>query len=154
MGISSIHGGTAGNVMPERVDLLGTMRTLHESTRTEVKERIVRIASHTAEAHGCTATVAFRDGYPVTVNDEALTELASRQLSRAVGSANTRTMPAPVMGAEDFSYYGQRVPACFYVLGTGIDGAPVHPLHSPHFDFNDDAIAAGVLAMCTLALGA
>jgi amidohydrolase len=152
VGISSIHGGTAGNVMPERVDLLGTMRTLRESTRTEVKERIERVATNTALAHGCTATVAFRDGYPVTVNDEALTGLAGRQLARAIGSANTRTMPAPVMGAEDFSYYGQRVPACYIVLGTCREGAPVHPLHSPHFDFNDDAIATGVMAMCAMAL--
>jgi amidohydrolase len=152
VGISSIHGGTAGNVMPERVNLLGTMRTLRESTRTEVKERIERIAAHTAEAHGCTALVAFRDGYPVTVNDEALTELASRQLSRAIGSANTHTMPAPVMGAEDFSYFGQCVPACYIVLGTRREDAPVHPLHSPHFDFNDEALATGVMAMCAMAL--
>ncbi|MBM4051970.1 MAG: amidohydrolase [Planctomycetes bacterium] len=152
VGISSVHGGTAGNVIPERVDLLGTMRTLCESTRTAVKERIERVATNTALAHGCTATVAFRDGYPVTVNDKALTEIAGRQLARAVGTANTRTMPAPVMGAEDFSYYGQRVPACYIVLGTGREGAPVHPLHSPHFDFNDEAIATGVMAMCAMAL--
>jgi amidohydrolase len=152
VGISSVHGGTAGNVMPERVDLLGTMRTLRESTRAEVKERIERVAANAAIAHGCTATVTFRDGYPVTVNDEALTAVAARQLARAVGSANTHTMPAPVMGAEDFSYYGQRVPACYIVLGTRREGAAVHPLHSPHFDFNDDAIATGVMAMCAMAL--
>lgn len=152
VGISSIHGGIAGNVMPERVDLLGTMRTLRESTREQVKQRIEHVATNTALAHGCTATVAFRDGYPVTVNDEALTTVAARQLSRALGADNTRTMPAPVMGAEDFSYYGQRVPACYIVLGTQRDGAPIHPLHSPHFDFNDDAIATGVMAMCAMAL--
>ncbi|MBM4110725.1 MAG: amidohydrolase [Phycisphaerae bacterium] len=152
VGISSIHGGTAGNVMPGHVDLLGTMRTLRESTRAEVKERIERVAMNTALAHGCTATVAFRDGYPPTVNDEALTDLTRRQLASAVGVENTRLMPSPVMGAEDFSYYGQRVPACYIVLGTGRDGAPVHPLHSPKFDFNDDAIATGVMAMCAMAL--
>jgi amidohydrolase len=154
VGISAIHGGHAGNVIPDRVELVGTLRTLNDATRDALKDRIALIALRTAEAHGCTAEAAFRDGYPVTRNDGALTATVRERLTQSHGQDWVHEFPAPVMGAEDFSYYGQRVPACFYVLGTGIDGAPVHPLHSPHFDFNDDAIAAGVLAMCTLALGA
>jgi len=150
--ISAIHGGTACNVMPARVELLGTLRTLQETTRTELRERIEHVVTNTAIAHGCTATVDILDGYPVTMNDEALTAVAARQLASAVGSANTHTMPAPAMGAEDFSFYGQRVPACFIVLGTRREGETVYPLHSPHFDFNDDAIATGVMAMCAMAL--
>jgi metal-dependent amidase/aminoacylase/carboxypeptidase family protein len=69
------------------------------------------------------------------------------------GRERVEEFPAPVMGAEDFSYYGQRVPACFFVLGTKVADAPLHPLHSPKFDFNDQALETGVLSMCAIALG-
>ncbi len=154
VGISAVHGGTAGNVIPDSVELLGTMRALSGTTRNDLRERIERVAHHVALAHDCSAAVAFRDGYPVTVNDASLADHTRTVLERAHGGDRVRHFPAPVMGAEDFSYYGQRVPACFFVLGLAVPGKPVHPLHSPQFDFNDQAIAAGVLSMCALALSA
>ncbi len=150
--ICVIRGGEIGNVIPDQVALVGTMRALTEPMRAALQERITAVGSLTAKAYGCTADVSFSSGYPVTRNDPALTASVRSQLTAVHGSECVEEFPAPVMGAEDFSYYGQRVPACFFVLGTGRADAPLHPLHSPRFDFNDEAIGTGVLSMCSVAL--
>jgi amidohydrolase len=151
--ICVIRGGDIGNVLPDRVDLVGTMRALTPSMRDALKVRISDVAKLTAQAHGCTADVSFAEGYPVTQNDPSLTASVREQLTTVHGRERVEEFPAPVMGAEDFSYYGQRVPACFFVLGTKVADAPLHPLHSPKFDFNDQALETGVLSMCAIALG-
>jgi len=151
--ICVIRGGQIGNVIPDSVDLVGTMRALTATMRGALQERIAAVASLTAQAYGCSADVSFAAGYPVTVNDPALTASVREHLADVHGDCRVEEFPAPVMGAEDFSYYGQRVPACFFVLGTGVADKPLYPLHSPRFDFNDAAIETGVLSMCSVALG-
>jgi amidohydrolase len=151
--ITTLSGGNAFNVIPERVDLAGTLRCLRGETRRRMQRRIEEIAKAVAAAHRCEATVRIDDGYPVTSNDPALVARFEEVARAVLGADAVATLPAPIMGAEDFSFYGERIPACFFALGLeGDPAAPMPPLHSPRFDFNDEALPVGLAAMCGLAL--
>jgi len=153
--VGRIRGGTANNVIPGEVELDGTTRALTDATRALARQRLFDLAEHTARAHGCEAEVQWHEGYPVTRNDAALTDRFFDVARRALGDDRVRLTPSPTMGGEDFSYYGQRICACFFLLGIvpeGHDPALVPQLHQPDFDFNDDAIPLGIELMCRLAL--
>ncbi|GJM18704.1 MAG: hippurate hydrolase [Phycisphaeraceae bacterium] len=153
--IGSIHGGSANNVIPASVTLVGTVRTLSAETRELAKREVFRIAEQTASAHGTRARVDWESGYPVTSNDPAEAARVCAIASDAVGPERVTTDFEPSMGGEDFSYYGQHVPACFYLVGLcppGADPDSVPQLHQATFDFNDDAIGVGVEMMVRLAL--
>jgi amidohydrolase len=153
--VGRISGGTANNIIPGEVELDGTTRALTDATRALAKQRVFDLAEHAARAYGCEAEVQWHEGYPVTRNDAALTNRFFDIARRAIGDQRVRLTPTPTMGGEDFSYYGQRVPACFFLLGIvpeGHDPALVPQLHQPDFDFNDDALPIGVELMCRLAL--
>ncbi len=153
--IGSIHGGSANNVIPREVQLIGTVRTLDAQVRETAKRELFRAVERTAEAHGCTARIDWHEGYPVTHNDPAETERVAAIARDVVGAPNVRTDQEPSMGGEDFSYYGQHVPACFYLLGlcpAGEDPAAQPQLHQAEFDFNDGAIGTGVEMMVRLAI--
>lgn len=150
--IASVHGGLAHNVIPEVVDLRGTLRTLREDTRTLAQERIKAIVEHTARAYGATAEIEFGMSYPVTVNDAEAAD-RFRGIAAGIDGITLGDDVQPTMGAEDFSFYGAETKACFYWLGLLPEGQSNYPnLHAPEFDFNDDAIAVGVEAMSALAL--
>jgi len=153
--VGKIAGGSATNVIPETVELVGTMRTLRGETRVVAKDRLFAIAESVAAAHGCKAEVEYHEGYPVTHNDDALTEHFFGIARDTLGAERVELTPEPQMGGEDFSYYGRHVPACFFLLGLlpeGGDPTRTPMLHQPEFDFNDDAIATGVEIFCRLAL--
>lgn len=152
--IGRIEGGTVDNIIPDAVELEGTTRALLPEVRATLEERVRVIAQGTARAHGCEADIDWTHGYPVTRNDEATTDRAIATLRSVFGGERVGIVDRPVMGGEDFSYYGKHVPACFFFLGTKPQdaGEPL-ALHTATFDFNDDAIAMGVEAFCTLALG-
>jgi amidohydrolase len=154
--IGAIHAGTtANNVIPETAHLIGTVRTLRDETRALAKKRVFEIVEHTAKAMGCTAEIDWEEGYPVTRNDPKLTDHLLAVARNAFGEDRVAIVQDPTMGGEDFSFYGQHVPACFFLLGLcpeGADPATVPQLHQPTFDFNDDAIPVGVEMMCRLAL--
>lgn len=150
--IAEFHAGTAHNVIADSARLDGTMRTLNDATRNKTETRIRQIAESTAEAYGATATVEFVAGYPVTVNNPIATDRFKRTIAETFGEG-LRPDVLPVMGAEDFSFYGQHVPACFFWLGLLPEGQDRYPnLHTPGFDFNDEALPVGIKAMCSLAL--
>jgi len=95
----------------------------------------------------------MEEGYPVTHNDPLLTQRFFRVARETVGAARVREVPTPTMGGEDFSYYGQHAPACFFILGVRPPGRQTYPsLHQPEYDFNDDALATGIELMCALAV--
>ena len=154
--IGAIHAGTtANNVIPETAHLIGTVRTLRDDTRILAKKRVFEIVEHAAKAMGCTAEIDWEEGYPVTRNDPDLTDHVLATARQAFGDERIAMVQDPTMGGEDFSFYGQHVPACFYLIGLcpeGADPATVPQLHQPTFDFNDDAIPVGVEMMCRLAL--
>jgi amidohydrolase len=151
--ITQFNGGTAHNVIPDEVKLVGTMRYLEKETGVMAKERFTEIVTSIATAHGCTATVDLRDGYPVTRNDPQAVDQFFTIAKKTIPSEQVEIFEKPVMGGEDFSYYCQEVPSCFFALGLLPDGQTEMPaLHQPTFDFNDDAIRNGIALFCSLAL--
>jgi amidohydrolase len=153
--IATVSGGTARNIIPERVMFAGTMRTLVPETRVLGKRRFYEIAEGVAGAMGCRAEIAWEEGYPVTFNDEKATAKFFRIAEGALGTERVRPVPHPSLGGEDFSYYGQHVPACFFILGVKPAHVDKYPsLHQPEYDFNDDALETGMEMMCRLVLDA
>ena len=150
--VARFEGGTVNNVIPETVELEGTIRALDEETRTLAREQFFSIVESTARAHGCVAEIDYQPGYPVTRNDDALASHWFGVMRPAFGE-QARLVPEPFMGGEDFSYYGKKVPGCFFLLGVCPEGeADTAKLHESHFDFNDDALPIGIEAMVRLAI--
>ncbi|MEQ9096346.1 MAG: amidohydrolase [Phycisphaerales bacterium] len=152
--VGQFEAGTANNIIPESARLVGTIRALNDETRSLLGERFRAVAESTAAAHGCTAEIDWQPGYPVTSNDPVCAEHVLSVARRVLGDECVEVVPEASMGGEDFSYYGQAVPACFFLLGLAPPGADVDALpllHQPGFDFNDDALPIGVRMMCELA---
>lgn len=149
--IGQIDGGTARNVIPERVTLAGTLRTMSASARDIGREAVRQIAVQTAAAHGAQADVRITPAYPVLVNDPALAAYVADTARDELGADALREVPLS-LGGEDFAYYGERIPITLWRLGVAPPGVQSPPLHSPRFDFADDAIATGVRLHCALAL--
>jgi amidohydrolase len=150
--LGAINGGTTYNVIPPRVALKGTVRTFSEETRATLESRIRRIAEHTCAAANATAHLDWHPSYPVTANDPVEAAFVTRTLSATFGADRVVEI-SPVMGSEDFSYFAQRVPACFVFLGAGND-AHAFPNHHPAFDIDEGAMASGISAHVAIALAA
>ena len=153
--ITSIAGGDSYNVIPSEVVLCGTVRTLLPVTRETTKEQFFKVVGGISVAMGCRAEIEWKEGYPVTYNNPAVTGRFLRIAEETAGKDRTLTVEKPVMGGEDFSYYCQHVPACFFLLGMlppGADPKTAPQLHQSTFNFNDDAIPLGVELMLKLAL--
>jgi hippurate hydrolase len=150
--IGAINGGTTYNVIPPRVALKGTVRTFTDATRDTMEARVQRIAEHTCAAANATCSLQWHPSYPVTVNDPAEAAFVTATLAAEFGAARVQETP-PIMGSEDFSYFAQVVPACFYFLGAG-DATHQFPNHHPAFDIDENAMAAGIAAHVAVALAA
>ncbi len=150
--VTAFLAGEAYNVIPDRAELRGTTRAFSDQVHALLHTRIHEVAGQVAAAHGCTATVSFRPATPVTVNDAAAFARFERVATQALGADRVRDFGDPVMGAEDFSFYGRSARACFFALGLDDPQRPCAPLHDPTFDFHDQAIATGVETMVHLAL--
>ena len=154
LSVCTVHGGEGRNVIPGSVELGGTVRALHDATADHVLRRMAEIAEQTAAALGCEAQVRIDRGYPVTRNDPDAMAYALDAARRAVGKQRVNIMERPEMIAEDFAYYGRETPSCFALLGVRPGGRDAYPsLHTPRYDFNDDAIEPGVRLMCEVAVG-
>jgi amidohydrolase len=152
--IGSIHGGVRSNIIPEQVEMLGTIRSLSKQQEKYQIDRIKTIVTKTAEAAGATATVEapYSSHYPVTFNNEALTAKMLPSLQKAAGTNNVSTIPAK-MGAEDFSFFGEKVPAFFFNLGgmpkgQDRDKTPSH--HTPDFFIDESGMQTGIKAFLYL----
>lgn len=139
----SIQGGASANVIPERVRLRGTIRTLSESAAGRVEERIRQIAFGLSEASGATIQSQFRRGTDAVVNDPDVTRTCVRAAGEVVGPENLNEIPLPSMGGEDFSGYLKLAPGCLLRLGVAAADGPVPFLHSPHFDIDERALLIG-----------
>ncbi|WP_139974095.1 MULTISPECIES: M20 aminoacylase family protein [Brucella/Ochrobactrum group] len=144
--ITTIQGGDAFNVIPQKIRLTGTVRTLREEVRDHIEEKLTRAVQGIADAFGAKATLDYQRSYPVTVNHERETELAA-VAAEAVAGANrvTRDMPA-TLGGEDFAFMLNEVPGAMINIGNG----PSANLHHPKYDFNDDVIVWGCSYWTTL----
>jgi amidohydrolase len=152
--VASIHGGLAHNVIPEQVQLTGTLRSLKAEVAQEARARIETIVAQIAAAFGASGAVHWdKISYPVTANERIATEHVGRIAASLLGEPNVDLQEPPVMGGEDFSFYGHHIPACFYWLGLRRSPDENYPgVHHPRFDFNDDALPVGVELMASLAL--
>lgn len=151
--IGRIQGGTASNILPESVEMEGTIRTFDRDIRDELIMRVKRTATEIAAAAGAKAEVQIDSYAPVVYNDPALTRRMEPTLRRAAGD-RLRDMPL-VMGAEDFAHYQKTIPGFFYFLGvkpSGHSGKISADLHSPTFLMNEDALKTGVRTMAMMAL--
>jgi len=151
--IGAIHGGTIHNVIPRSCRMLGTVRAFSADVRAAMPERIERVLRSCCDAVGAKYAFEYLWRYPVTSNDADQTAYARALATHLVGPE--RVLDADrLMGAEDFSFYAQRVPACFYMLGVQGGPATAHPHHSSFFDIDESALPTGVAMMTALALDA
>ncbi len=152
--VGAINGGIRSNIIPDSVVMIGTIRTFDPVQRTEIFARMKRTAEQIAMSSGATAAFEVDSGYPVTVNDTALTNQMLPTLRWAAGAAGAGIRPL-VTGAEDFSYFQEKVPGVFIMLGvTPKDKDPrtVAANHSPYFFADEAALPNGVRAMAGLAV--
>lgn len=149
--VGAINGGLRSNIIPDSVEMIGTLRTFDADTRTQIHERVTRTAQQIAASAGASAEVEISLGYPVTSNDPGLTRAMQPTLQRVVGD---KLIESPLItGAEDFSYYANEVPGMFFFLGIAADDPDmVYPNHSPYFYADESALPVGVQAMTALAL--
>ena len=138
--VTKFHGGDAYNVIPEQVELAGTVRTLKKEVAALARERIHAICDGIGKANGATVTVQYAANYPVTVNHPAETVFAADVAAVIAGENQVHRAMQPLMGGEDFSYMLEARPGAFIFIGNG-DTAN---LHHPAYDFNDDAIPHGM----------
>jgi amidohydrolase len=149
--VGSIHGGTRRNVLPDEVVLEGTVRSFSPVTRSRLKETFLRRVAGIAGSAGVTAEVDYREGYPPVVNDPGSTDRVADALRRALGPDRVVELPEPVMGAEDFARYLERVRGTFLFLGTGRPGEPVVPKHSARFSPDERALVTGSVTLAAAA---
>ncbi len=151
--VGTIHGGTSPNVIPDSVDLVGTIRTYGEQTRMQVKSDIRTTAEKIAESAHATAEVTITEMYITTVNNDQLAQRMRLLLERVSGR---RVPVSPLQGAsEDFAFYAQATPGLFVFLGVtppDQDPATAAPNHSPNFFVDEGALVVGVRAMSSMAL--
>ncbi|SDQ00761.1 carboxypeptidase Ss1. Metallo peptidase. MEROPS family M20D [Mucilaginibacter sp. OK268] len=154
--IGAIKAGNRSNIIPESAEMLGTLRSFTLADEKLLIERVKQIATKTAEAQGATAEVKipYSNHYPVTFNDVKLTEKMLPSLQHTAGTENVLLRP-PVTGAEDFSFYQEKVPGLFFFLGGMPKGqdplkAPSH--HTPDFFIDESGFTLGVKALCNLTL--
>lgn len=151
--VGSFHAGTAGNILPKTAEIQGTMRTLSPETRARAKEDFRQIVTGVSAAMGVQAQIDMRDGYAATVNDEAMTRLVRDSAAGILGSENVNTLPAPPLTLEDFCYFCQKAPGCYYRIGIGNPGNACNfPLHNPRFAVDPKALPYGTALYAQIAL--
>jgi amidohydrolase len=153
--VGAIKGGVRNNIIPDQVEMIGTFRTFDPKVRQQIIDGITRTAKDIASSSGASAEVEVAaDANPVTFNDVKLTERMLPSLERAAGPGNVLEIPF-VTGAEDFSYFGQRVPSLFFFVGItppGRDAAKAPSNHSPKFYIDESGLELGVRAMLGVAV--
>ena len=147
--VTQFHGGDAYNIIPDTVELRGTLRSFREDVRQNIAQSVEAIAKGIAAAHGATAEFTFVPGYPPTVNHADETDLAARAASSVAGDGRVARKVSPSMGSEDFAFMLQQVPGSYIWVGNG-PGEGGCTLHNPHYDFNDEVIPVGASYWATL----
>ena len=151
--VGMIKGGVRENIIPDSVEMRGTIRTFDEAMRDDVHERVTTLAEAVARGSRAGCTVCIEKNYPVTVNDPALTEAMLPTLQRVAGADKVQFVPK-VTGSEDFSYFQKLVPGMFFFVGVTppeIDAAKAAPNHSPRFRVDERALLLGVRSLAHLA---
>lgn len=142
-----ILGNGATNVVPDKVEIAGTLRCFDEKIRFKLHHQIQNTASAIAQTHGATCDVKILEGYPVLQNNPQITQKMRQLCVEIIGQENCITIPQR-MGSEDFAYYTHHVPACFFRLGVGnFTKGIVSAIHTPTFNVDEDAFKTSLAAM-------
>jgi amidohydrolase len=149
--ITRLHAGEAYNVIPDSAELSGTTRSFRAETRDLLERRLGEVVRGVALAAGIEATLDYQRGYPPTVNHAAETGLAASCAAEIVGESRVARGALPSMAAEDFAYMLEQRPGCYAWMGVDDPTRPAAALHSPHYDFNDEAIPIGASWLARLA---
>ena len=152
--IGSIHGGVRSNIIPEDLYMLGTIRTLDNGMKATVLKRLEEIVHNVAKSNNIESKITYLVSYPITFNDPYLYEEILPTLERVNGKRNVHLMKA-ITGAEDFSYFQEKVPGTYFFIGgqkPGVDLSTVAPHHTPDFYVDDSAISTGIRSMVGLTL--
>ena len=139
--VGTFHSGTAGNVLAETAELTGILRTMGGEARERVKEDFRNIVSGMAAAMGVEAEVTIFESYPGCRNDPAMTELLRRAAGEVLGRENVWELPEPSLGTDDFGYFSDAVPGCYYYIGVGSEAKGfTFPNHNPRFAADPEAL--------------
>lgn len=152
--VGSIHGGVRNNIIPDEVSMLGTLRSLNADMRQQILIRLRRTVELIAESAGAKAELTIEEGYPITFNDPALTEKMLPTLSRLVPMDRLLQIQ-PVLGAEDFAFYQEKIPGLFVFVGTrpkGVTAEQAAANHSPLFFIDESGLELGVRTLAHLAI--
>lgn len=150
--VGAFRAGEAFNVIPDEARLDGTLRSFADPVRDLLRRRVREVLEATAQAAGCRAEFELRPGYPATINDSAAVETVRRAACVAFGADNVRE-PAPLMAAEDFSYFLQKRPGAFILVGAGnAERGITAPHHSPQFDIDESVLPRGTELLARIAL--
>jgi amidohydrolase len=142
--IGKVSAGTASNIIPDEVELIGTVRSLNPQVREELKSRIEQVTQGVARSFSMDYRFGFEYGYPVLINDSEMSKLAASACSKGIGKENVEVLK-PSMGAEDFAYYLEKVPGAYFRLGCrNEERGIVHPYHSSLFNTDEEVLPFGV----------
>lgn len=140
LSVCTFESGTAVNIIPETAVLSGIIRTLGPQTRKMMKEKLLEISSLTAKAFSCTSKLEIRESYPGVVNDNEKTAFVQKNAGELFGLQNVDVLDEPTMTTEDFGYYLQEVPGCFFHVGVGCD----YPLHSGKMTPSEEGLKTAI----------
>jgi len=152
LNFGKIEGKGATNVIPDTVEIAGTLRCFDEQLRFQLHEKIKTTTTHIAAQSNAIGAVQILEGYPVLVNNETLTAHSQQSIAQIIGAENCINVPQR-MGSEDFAYYSHQIPACFLRLGVGNAAQGITaPIHTPNFNIDETAFKTSVAAMVYWAL--
>ena len=142
--IGKVSGGTASNIIPDEVELIGTVRSLNPQVREELKSRIEQVTQGVARSFSMDCRFDFEYGYPVLINNSEMSRLVATACAKGIGKESVEVVK-PSMGGEDFAYYLEKVPGSFFRLGCrNEEKGIIHPYHSSLFDIDEDVLPFGV----------
>ena len=153
--IGTIHGGYRHNVIADEVEMTGTIRTLDEDIRVGIDNKIERIVKGVCDSLRCSYELEIKQGLPSLINNNKATAIVKKVAERLLGENNVFFMSHPSMGSDDFAYYSEIIPCCYFRLHAGNEKKLCnYPLHHPKFNFDEDCLPYGVALLTDIALTA
>jgi amidohydrolase len=150
--VGRVAAGTTFNIIPDRAEIYGTLRSFETEVRNIMESRLRRVADGIASAYRCRAKTTVKYMLPSVVNDKRMTETLKSVAEETVGAANVEECP-PLMVSEDFSLYQEKIPGTFFFMGVGNpDKGACHPHHSPRFNVDEDALPTGAALLSAFAV--
>ena len=151
--VTTVHSGTAFNVIPQEAELTGTIRTFDLDVRKKVLERFEQIIRGVGEAMGCQVEIEVKRVTPAVINDDAISEKVQKTAHQLLSDSTIDTAPYMTMGAEDMAFMQEKVPGCYFFIGSNNKEKHLdYGHHHPKFDFDEEALVRGTALMAAAAM--